>query len=84
MKFLTNGSANDPEAEFHGHAFMLSCPPEEHNLHHPETDWGLKTLDMPAPDLASLFNLSQRLQLEGEMTPIAYDCPASSFMGTLC
>ena len=71
MKFLTNATVNDPAAEFHGHALMLTCPPEIHNLEHPDVDWGLKTFDLPASELAVLFQLSNRLQLEGELTPIA-------------
>ncbi|KAI5789158.1 hypothetical protein EDC01DRAFT_617097, partial [Geopyxis carbonaria] len=71
MKFLTNGSVNNPDSEFHGHALMLSCPPERHSLHNPSQDWGLKTFDLPVTDLSKLFHLSNRLQLDGELTPIA-------------
>lgn len=72
MKMLTNQATNDPLATFHGHGLMAACPPESHNMAHPEVEWGLKTYDLPAADLATLFHLSNRLQLEGELTPIAY------------
>jgi len=71
IQLLTVGSATDPEADFHGHALMASCPPETHCIDHPEVQWGQKTYDMQASDLSVLFNLSTRLQLDGEMTPIA-------------
>ncbi|TGZ77389.1 hypothetical protein EX30DRAFT_356381 [Ascodesmis nigricans] len=72
MRFLTNATVNDNhDNAYHGHALMLSCPPECHNLKTPEIDWGLKTYDLPVSDLVKLFNLSQRLQLNGELTPIA-------------
>jgi len=73
MKFITTGAAaapNDPEM-IHGHALMISCPPESHSLYNSNTDWGVKTLDAPASDLSFLFHLSNRLQLHGEMTPIS-------------
>lgn len=71
LQLLTVGCATDPEADFHGHALMASCPPEKHCIEQPEVNWGAKTYDMQASDLSVLFNLSNRLELDGEMTPIA-------------
>jgi hypothetical protein len=71
MQPLTVGSANDPEADFHGHTLMASCPPESHCINNPDVLWGHQTYDLQASDLSVLFNLSTRLQLDGEMTPIA-------------
>lgn len=74
MQFLTSASVNDMEADFHGHALMASCPPEFHSLQDPGQEWAVGTYDLPASDLVKLFQLSNRLQLEGELTPIAYVC----------
>ena len=72
MTPLTTNSVNNPQADFHGHALMISCPPERHSMQHPGVDWEPpKTLDLQPADLSVLFHLSSRLQLEGEMTPIA-------------
>jgi hypothetical protein len=71
LQLLTVGCATDAEADFHGHALMASCPPESHCIDHPEIMWGEKTYDMQVSDLSILFNLSNRLELDGEMTPIA-------------
>jgi hypothetical protein len=73
MNLLTNNSINNPEGDFHGHALMLSCPPESYHLQNPGGTWDPpKHQDLQAADLSVLFHLSNRLQLEGEMTPIAY------------
>jgi hypothetical protein len=72
MGLLTSNSVNNPQGDFHGHALMISCPPESYTMHNPEGSWDPpKHLDMQAADLSVLFHLSNRLQLEGEMTPIA-------------
>lgn len=49
---------------------MASCPPRSHILNHPDVDYPHKTWDIPDPDLMKLFNLSQNLPLDGEITPI--------------
>lgn len=41
-------------------------------MQNPNMSWDTRILDMEAADLSILFDLSNRLQLEGEMTPIAY------------
>ncbi|KAI5782456.1 hypothetical protein FPQ18DRAFT_421295 [Pyronema domesticum] len=62
----------NPEADFHGHALMITCPPESWSTMNPGLPWDFKgQLDIEAADLSILFDLSNRLQLEGEMTPIA-------------
>lgn len=71
IQFLTTSAATKVESDFHGHALMASCPPESHVLHHADVDWGSKTIDVGASDLSVLFNLSNRLELDGELTPIA-------------
>lgn len=72
--------AEDPEGPFCGHALMASCPPEVHpeaNLampfgHGPTQMNGTaqKTWDLGKSDLANLLDLSKRLNLDGEITPV--------------
>jgi hypothetical protein len=70
--------ANDDENLFSGHAMMASCPPKaepEAEIpfgHGPKNQNGdaQKTWDLSKPDLANLLDLSKRLNLEGEITPV--------------
>lgn len=72
--------ASDPEGDFCGHALMASCPPEPHPEIKPELPFGhgptnmngnaQKTWDLTKPDLANLLDLSKRLNLDGEITPV--------------
>jgi hypothetical protein len=80
MQFLVERSA-EPEGEPCGHALMASCPPEPHLENHPEIHFGhsqthlkgtaQKTWDLSKPDLANLLDLSKRLNLDGEITPVS-------------
>ena len=63
-----------------GHALMVSCPPEPHLENHPDVKFGLttylngnapKTWDLSKGDLANLLDLSKRLNLDGEITPVS-------------
>ena len=80
MQFLVERSS-EPDGDPCGHALMASCPPEPF----PETNSDLpfghtpiyangettqKTWDLSKPDLANLLDLSQRLNLDGEITPV--------------
>lgn len=68
-------SENDPC----GHALMASCPPSVEpddespfgttNVNHHGSN-GQKTWDLSKPDLANLLDLSKRLNLDGEITPV--------------
>ncbi|KAG0642660.1 hypothetical protein HOY80DRAFT_1007794 [Tuber brumale] len=71
IQILTANSMTSSAPDFHGHALMASCPSESHILRHAEVPWGSKTLDVGASELSILFNLSNRLELDGELTPIA-------------
>jgi len=71
IQVLTANSVTSSSSDFHGHALMASCPPEGYILRHAEIPWGSKTLDVGASELSVLFNLSNRLELDGELTPIA-------------
>jgi hypothetical protein len=81
MQFLVE-RASEPEGEFCGHALMASCPPEAHPENHPGAPFGhtthlrddgvaQKTWDISKTDLANLLDLSKRLNLDGEITPVS-------------
>jgi hypothetical protein len=63
-------NASPEEVEITGHALMASCPPESHIINHPEETYPCKTYDLDSPDLSALLNLSNRFNLEGEITPV--------------
>lgn len=80
MQFLVE-RASQPEGEPCGHALMASCPPEPlveekpevpfgHGPAHTTNDNAPKTWDLSKPDLANLLDLSKRLNLDGEITPV--------------
>ena len=79
MQFLVE-RASEPEGEFCGHALMASCPPEPYPENSPDIPFGhgqthmngeaQKTWDLSKPDLANLLDLSKRLNLDGEITPV--------------
>jgi len=81
MQFLVERAAA-PEGEPCGHALMASCPPEPFpennpelpfghvNMHHVSEEKVQKTWDLSKPDLANLLDLSKRLNLDGEITPV--------------
>ncbi len=49
---------------------MATCPPRSHIMNSPEEQYPHKTWDIPDPELMKLFDLSQNLPLDGEITPI--------------
>ena len=51
-------------AEPCGHAIMASCPPE------PFPGVGQETWELKKSDLTTLLELSKRLDLDGEVTPV--------------
>jgi len=82
MQFLVERSS-EPEGEPCGHALMATCPPDPWLDDHPEIPFGHnqpltngmngdapKTWDLSKPDLANLLDLSKRLNLDGEITPV--------------
>ncbi len=79
MQFLVN-RANGPEGDPCGHALMASCPPDPFVDDNPEIPFGHgpvhgngivpKTWDLQKGDLANLLDLSKRLNLDGEITPV--------------
>ncbi|KAH8592038.1 hypothetical protein B0O99DRAFT_261230 [Bisporella sp. PMI_857] len=77
MQFLVERSAG-PDGDPCGHALMASCPPDPDPAltipfgHYPTHQNGTaqKTWDLSKGDLANLLDLSKRLNLDGEITPV--------------
>jgi hypothetical protein len=80
MQFLVERSS-EPDGDPCGHALMASCPPEPFPETNPDLPFGhtpihangeatQKTWDVSKPDLANLLDLSKRLNLDGEITPV--------------
>lgn len=72
----TANSSSDPAAEaahnafVSGHALMATCPPGSHIQSKPEEPYPHQMPDIAMPDLMKLLDLSNRLPLDGEITPI--------------
>lgn len=62
--------SQESEADISGHALMATCPPESHLAEHPEIQYPHQMPDMQPSDLLKLLDLSNRLPLEGEITPV--------------
>lgn len=75
--------ASAPEGEPCGHALMASCPPaqfqkltpdrpfgESHSQEQAESGPNQGTWEISKADLSTLLDLSQRLDLDGEITPV--------------
>lgn len=62
--------SNDSEAEISGHALMATCPPEHHLIERPDVQYPHKMPDMQHTDLMKLLDLSNRLPLGEEITPV--------------
>jgi hypothetical protein len=58
------------ELDFSGHVNMASCPPESHLIERPDVSYQSFLPDMGMPDLMKLLELSNRLPLDGEITPV--------------
>lgn len=70
MQMLCVQSQNSTEDEISGHALMATCPSKNHLIERPDMDYGHKMPDMQASDLLKLLDLSNRLPLDCEITPI--------------
>lgn len=69
MQFLMV-RAHDADETISGHALMATAPPEHHIAHHPQENYPHQMPDIAMPDLMKLLDLSNRLPLDGEITPI--------------
>jgi len=70
IQFLMVRSTTSEEAEISGHALMATCPPQSHIDEHPEETYPHKMPDIGMGDLLKLLDLSNRLPLDGEITPV--------------
>ncbi|KAF2442092.1 hypothetical protein P171DRAFT_364571 [Karstenula rhodostoma CBS 690.94] len=62
--------AHDAEEIISGHALMATAPPDSHIANHAEETYPHQMPDIAMPDLMKLLDLSNRLPLDGEITPI--------------
>jgi hypothetical protein len=62
--------AHDADETVSGHALMATAPPDSHIAHNPEEKYPHQMPDIAMPDLMKLLDLSARLPLDGEITPI--------------
>lgn len=69
MQFLMV-RAHDAEETISGHALMATAPPESHIASNPQENYPHQMPDIAMPDLMKLLDLSNRLPLDGEITPI--------------
>lgn len=69
MQFLMV-RAHDAEETISGHALMATAPPDAHIANCPDEKYPHQMPDITMPDLLKLLDLSNRLPLEGEITPI--------------
>ncbi|KAH9879109.1 hypothetical protein J1614_002544 [Plenodomus biglobosus] len=69
MQFLMV-RAHDTDETISGHALMATAPPDAHIANCPEEKYPHQMPDVTMPDLLKLLDLSNRLPLDGEITPI--------------
>lgn len=69
MQFLMV-RAHDAEETISGHALMATAPPDSHIATCPQDKYPHQMPDIATPDLMKLLDLSARLPLDGEITPI--------------
>jgi hypothetical protein len=69
MQFLMV-RAHDAEETISGHALMATAPPDSHIAKCPDEKYPHQMPDITMPDLMKLLDLSNRLPLDGEITPI--------------
>lgn len=69
MQFLMV-RAHDADETISGHALMATAPPDSHIANNPEEKYPHQMPDIQMPDLMKLLDLSNRLPLDGEITPI--------------
>ncbi|KAI0587124.1 hypothetical protein Alg130_03956 [Pyrenophora tritici-repentis] len=69
MQFLMV-RAHEADDNISGHALMATAPPDAHITNCPEEKYPHQMPDVKMPDLMKLLDLSNRLPLDGEITPI--------------
>ncbi|KAL9055849.1 MAG: hypothetical protein Q9162_003275 [Coniocarpon cinnabarinum] len=75
MQMLCVQSQQSPDDDISGHVLMATCPTKNHLIERPDVQYGNKMPEMKASDLVKLLDLSNRLPLDSEITPImAWSC----------
>ena len=70
MQMLCVQSQQSEGDDISGHVLMATCPTRNHLIERPDMLYPNKMPDMQAGDLLKLLDLSHRLPLKGEITPI--------------
>jgi hypothetical protein len=70
MQFLMVNAHDDQAEAVSGHALMATSIPEHHLACKPHEKYPHQMPDIAMPDLLKLLDLSNRLPLDGEITPI--------------
>ncbi|KAF2460098.1 hypothetical protein BDY21DRAFT_384491 [Lineolata rhizophorae] len=71
MQMLMVRSADSEADDVSGHALMATCPPGSHIAERPDEPYPHQMPDgLAMPDLLRLLDLSNRLPLDGEITPV--------------
>jgi hypothetical protein len=70
MQPLLVAAQQDPHSAPSGHVLLASCPPESHIVHTPDEPYSYPPADPRRPELSTLMDLSKRLNLDGEITPV--------------
>lgn len=70
MQFLMVAAHDDQAEAVSGHALMATSIPEHHLACKPHEVYPHQMPDIAMPDLLKLLDLSNRLPLDGEITPI--------------
>jgi hypothetical protein len=70
MQYLMVRAHDGTDETISGHALMASCPPEHHVANKPQEQYPHQMPEIGMGDLMKLLDLSNRLPLDGEITPI--------------
>ncbi|KAI9841124.1 MAG: hypothetical protein M1838_003699 [Thelocarpon superellum] len=62
--------AQESEGDISGHALLANAPPHSFLLENSSIPYDYDAVDLRRPELKTLMNLSRRLQLDGEITPV--------------
>ena len=62
--------SQDSDGDISGHALMATCPPVSYIEDNPSEKYPHKMPELGTADLVRLLDLSSRLPLDGEITPI--------------
>lgn len=70
MQMLCVQSQQSEGDDISGHVLMATCPSRNHLIERPDVQYPHMMPELKASDLLKLLDLSNRLPLQGEITPI--------------